>query len=70
MRRRASSSSEPPEYLVIFDVSSPRWGGPGVNPDAREAAWLAAREEFKRAHGLDWLDGDDVPPEPWDEAWR
>ena len=54
---------------MIFDVSDPRWGGPGVDPNTQEAAWLAAREEFKRAHGLDWLDGDDVPDEPWDPAW-
>ena len=39
-----------------------------VDPDTQEAAWWRAREDFKRAHGLDWLDGDDVPDEPYTEA--
>ena len=66
MRRRVSSSSEPPEHLVVFDVSDPRWGGPGVDIATQEAAWCAARAEFKRAHGLDWLEDDPLPDEPWD----
>lgn len=65
MRRRASTS-EPPEWLVVFDASSTRWGVPGTDLRTREAAWWAARDEFKRAHGLDWLEGDVVPDEPWD----
>ena len=66
MRRRQTSTALPP-WLVMFDAQDSRWAV-GAELSEREAAWWRAREAFKRAHHLDWLEGDPVPDEPWDEA--
>ena len=63
--KRRPGEDELPARLLIFRTDE--W--PGADVHEQHAAWLAARDEWRREHGVQHLPGDPVPDEPLRPEW-